>query len=417
MIFTDLHIHSKYSRATSNKMDIKHLSKYGSMKGLNVLGTGDITHPEWRKEVRDETEPLGGGVFKSVYNDLRFVLSSEISTIYSKAGKVRKVHHLLLFPDFEVVEQFTDELRVLLNKRGKKCNLRADGRPIIGLDSVELIELLLSVSKSNELIPAHIWTPWFSLFGSKSGFDELSDCYEEFSGEIHAVETGLSSDPVMNWRLNQLSDKLLVSNSDCHSPFPHRIGRECNVLPGGLNKFSYEYLINCLKSKDLEFTVEVDPSYGKYHFDGHRAHDVHFTPEESEKRDNICPVCGKGLTIGVLHRVCDLADEEMGFKPSNVVPFEYHIPLIVIISRLVDMGVRTKTVNGIYEKLIKKFGNEFNIMFNVSVDELNNSFKHLGSVVQKLRNKSLRVKPGYDGVYGEPVIEPVGGPQSKLMGF
>ncbi|PIU61744.1 DNA helicase UvrD [archaeon CG07_land_8_20_14_0_80_38_8] len=417
MIFADLHIHSKYSRATSKDMDVKHLSRFGEMKGLNVIGSGDITHPKWREELRNETEPLGNGVFKSKYNNTLFVLSSEIATIYSQDDKLRRVHHVVLFPDFDVVEQFYDELKIDLYKRGKKCNFSSDGRPIIGMGSVELCEHLFSVSKKNILIPAHIWTPWFSVFGSKSGFDNLNDCYGEFAKDLFALETGLSSDPLMNWRLSSISDKVLVSNSDCHSPFVSRIGRECNVLRGDASDFSYDYLLNALKRKELEFTVEVDPSYGKYHFDGHRNCNVCLNPSESIKIGNKCPVCGRELTIGVLHRVEELADKPEGYKPAKAVPFEYHIPLIEIVSNLVSSGVSTKKVWVIYEALIKKYGNEFNIMFKVSVDDLNNSFANLGSIVKSLRDKSLRVKPGYDGVYGEPVINANVNPQKSIGDF
>jgi len=414
MIFADMHIHSKYSRATSNVMDIKNLSKYGAMKGLNIIGTGDITHPKWQEEVKNETEYLGNGIYKSKYNEMRFMLSSEISTIYSQDDLVRRVHHILLFKDFEQVNQFTDELKNRLLKRGKKCNLTSDGRPIIGMSSIELSEIFFNISNKGLLIPAHIWTPWFSLFGSKSGFNKIEDCYQEYSKKILAVETGLSSDPLMNWRLNNISDKVLVSNSDCHGPFVDRIGRECNAFKGEVSEFSYDKLYDSLKNKEMEFTVEVDPSYGKYHFDGHRNCNICFTPKQTIEHNKICPVCHKPLTVGVLSRVEELADEPEGYTPQNKIPFEYHIPLIEIISKLVGKGINTKIVHGLYEPLIKKYNNEFNIMFNVPIDEINSSMKGLGNVVQQLRNKTLKVKPGYDGVYGEPLIAQET-PQKKLI--
>jgi PHP family Zn ribbon phosphoesterase len=236
-------------------MDIKNLSKHGSMKGLNIIGTGDITHPQWQSEVKRETEYLGDGVYKSKYNNMRFMLSSEIATIYSQDDNVRRVHHILLFPDFEIVDQFCDELRNKLLSRGKKCNLTSDGRPIIGMTSIELCETLFSISKKALLIPAHVWTPWFSVFGSKSGFDNFNNCYGEYSKNILALETGLSSDPPMNWRLKQIKNYSLVSNSDCHSPYVSRIGRECNAFKGEVEEFNYKSLYNSLKNKDLAFTV------------------------------------------------------------------------------------------------------------------------------------------------------------------
>ncbi len=354
MIFADLHIHSKYSRATSNTMDIKHLSKYGVMKGLNIIGTGDITHPQWQKEVKNETEDLSNGVFKSKYNNMRFVLSSEIATIYSQDDEVKRVHHVIIFPNFEVVDQFTDSLRRKLLARGKKCNLESDGRPIIGMNSIELAETLFEIDEKILLIPAHIWTPWFALFGSKSGFDKIEDCYAEYSKKIFGLETGLSSDPLMNWRLNNIKDYALISNSDCHGPFVDRIGRECNVFNGDVEEFNYARMRKDIMQKKLAYTVEVDPSYGKYHFDGHRNCNVCFTPQESIAVNNKCPKCNRGLTIGVLHRVEELANHEQGYKPPDAVPFEYHIPMIEIISKLISKGVKTQVVVRVYEELIKK---------------------------------------------------------------
>lgn len=419
MIFADLHIHSKYSRATSNTMDIKHLSKYGVMKGLNIIGTGDITHPKWQEEVKKETEYLGEGVYKSKYNDMRFMLSAEIATIYSEDDAVRRVHHVLLFPDFEVTSQFCDVLRKKLYANNKRCNFTSDGRPIIGMTSVELCENLFSVSKNNMLIPAHVWTPWFSVFGSKSGFNNLKDCYKEYTKKIHALETGLSSDPPMNWRLTSIKEKALVSNSDCHGPFVDRIGRECNVFKGDIEGYDYNNLLHDLKNNNLAYTVEVDPSYGKYHFDGHRKCNVCCTPKESIKNNNKCPVCNQGLTIGVLHRVNELADKEEGYTPSSGARFEYHVPLIEVLSKLMNKGVKTKAVFETYSALINKFGNEYNICFKAGINEIESSYKGLGLVITSLRDKTMKVIPGYDGVYGEPVINPAEfvKPQTSLKDF
>ena len=405
MIYSDFHIHSKYSRATSNTMDIKHLSTYGAMKGLNLIGTGDITHPKWMSEVKSETEELGSGFYKSKYNEMRFLLSTEIATIYSQDEKVKRVHHILFFPSFEIAEQFNDSLRKYLTSKGKKCNLSSDGRPIIGLSSVQLCELAFKVSEKILIIPAHIWTPWFSLFGSMSGFDKFEDCYKEYSNKIYAYETGLSSDPLMNWRLSQLKSKLLISNSDCHGPYVDRIGREANAFKGDINSFSYDKLFESIKKKELAYTIEVDPSYGKYHFDGHRKCSICFSPKESLKNGNICPVCKKQLTIGVLHRVEELADLPENHKPINAIDFKYHVPLIEIVSKLAGKGINTKVVSSIYEDLIKKHGNEYSILYDSNASEIDSSYNGLGQVIKSLRDKTMKVIPGYDGVYGEPVIK------------
>ncbi len=396
--FADLHIHSKYSRATSSSMDIPNLVKYGMMKGLNIIGTGDITHPLWRKEVKSEVSEIGEGLYER--DGMRFVLSSEISTIYSYRGRIRRVHHLVLFPSFDLVEKFVERAKSYLRSKGKRANFESDGRPILGLSSKELAKLLFSTSERILLIPAHIWTPWFSLFGSKSGFNSMEECYGEYYDRIYALETGLSSDPPMNWRVPDIDNKLLVSNSDCHSPFVNRIGRECTVFRGTIS--SYDDLYKKVVKKEVEFTVEVDPSYGKYHFDGHRNCNVVMSPKEAKKYDNLCPVCHKPLTLGVLHRVEDLAQRNEGYKPEGAIPFEYHIPLIEIISHLLGKGVSSKSVFDKYSSLVEQYSNEFNMMFNLELDELDKAMKGLGKIVGMLRDKKMVVKPGYDGVYGEP---------------
>ncbi len=416
MIYGDFHIHSKYSRATSKSMDIKHLSIFGAMKGLNLIGTGDITHPKWIDEVKNETIDLGNGFYKSKYNDMRFMLSSEIATIYSQDNKVKRVHHVLFFPSFEVVQQFNDALRNYLANKGKKCNLSSDGRPIIGLSSPELCEIAFNISDKIMVIPAHIWTPWFSLFGSMSGFDKFEDCYKEYSDKIYAYESGLSSDPLMNWRLGQLSNKLLLSNSDCHGPGVDRIGREANAFNGDIFDFSYDKLCSSIKNNDLAYTIEVDPSYGKYHFDGHRKCNVCFEPKESLKNNNICPVCHKHLTIGVLHRVEELADKPEGFKPDKAVDYRYNVPLIEIISKLSGKGVGSKVVVAVYNDLIKKFDTEYSLLYDADLKAIDSSYLGLGNVVKSLRDKSMKVLPGYDGVYGEPVIDKQNGSPQRFIG-
>ncbi|MDP7282107.1 MAG: endonuclease Q family protein [Candidatus Undinarchaeales archaeon] len=309
--YADLHIHSRFSRATSKNITIDNLEKYARIKGITLLGTGDFTHPKWLEELKEKLTEDGSGFLKTVgaptplrpgAPELKFVLQAEISQMYRHEDKGRRVHNLLLAPSFEIVEQINE----FLAPRGK---LASDGRPIFsGLSCVELCENLFEISDKIEIIPAHIWTPWFSVLGSKSGFNSIKECFGEYTNKIHALETGLSSDPAMNWRLSQLDQFTLVSNSDTHSYWPWRLGRECNILD---IEPTYSALQNTLKtSKGFEYTIEVDPSYGKYHFDGHRKCSVCFEPKESLKHEDICPKCGKPLTIGVLHRVEELADRE-----------------------------------------------------------------------------------------------------------
>lgn len=394
-IFADLHIHSKYSRATSQQMDIEHLSRFGKQKGLNLIGTGDFTHPGWLKELKEKLVG-SGGIYS--FNDMNFVLSAEVSNIYSTDSGLKKIHHVLLAPDFESVDQIND----LLSKKG---NVEADGRPIFGkYSSVELVEDMVSISDRIMVIPAHIWTPWFSLFGSMSGFDSIKECYQDQIKHIYALETGLSSDPEMNWRLSSLDKFTLISNSDSHSPWPLRMGRECNIFDIELN---YENLFNAIKTRDgLMFTIETEPSYGKYHLDGHRNCNVCIHPREAMKRNNLCPKCGRRLTIGVLHRVEMLADRPHGFRPTNAIPFLKLLPLKEIIASVFDMGVSTSRVSTEYRKLVKEFGTEFNILLDARKEELVKIAKpEVANAVIDVREQRVSVKPGYDGVYGKPVFE------------
>src|SRR3989338_2357073 len=303
-IIADLHIHSRFSRATSKELNIKNLEKYAKIKGLNLLGTGDFTHPEWLKELKNELTEDETGILKTK-TGFNFILQGEISLIYTQDGKGRRIHNVLLAKNLDVVEQINEALL----KRGR---LDYDGRPIFNLSCIEFTEMMKSIDKDIEIIPAHIWTPWFSLFGSMSGFDSVEECFKDQAKFIHALETGLSSDPAMNWRLSQLDNYTLISNSDSHSFWPWRIGRECNIFD---IKLAYDAFIKSLKTKEgfIE-TIEVDPSYGKYHFDGHRLCKVCMSPKDAIKNKNICPKCGRKLTIGVLHRVEELADREEGFN-------------------------------------------------------------------------------------------------------
>ncbi len=397
-LFADLHNHSKYSRATSKDMDLEHQTRYGKIKGLNILGSGDATHPLWVKELKTKLKDEGSGIYE--YNGMNWVLSSEISNIYSTQDGVKKIHHVLLFPNFEIVDQVNE----LLSKKG---NLMADGRPIFGkYPSQELVQDLMNINKDIEVIPAHVWTPWFSLFGSNSGYNSIKDCYGTQVKNIHCLETGLSSDPKMNWRVSQTHKMTLVSNSDSHSPHPWRIGRECNAL--SLKELNYESLINTLRTNSLDFTIEVSPSYGKYHFDGHRACNVCMHPESSKKLANTCPKCNRKLTIGVLSRVLELADKPDGFMPEGATPFKTLLPLAELIRTSLGISsLNSKKVIEAYYETVKHFDNEFNILLNVSYKDLEEKLgKKLSKAILLNRSGKILYNPvGYDGVYGEPVLD------------
>jgi uncharacterized protein (TIGR00375 family) len=392
----DFHIHSKYSRATSKDMDLESLDKWAKIKGIKVLGTGDFTHPEWFRNLKGKLESAEQGFFRIRNSDseTRFILTAEISCIYSKKNRVRKIHLLVFAPSFEVVEKINVHL-------GWIGNLKADGRPILGLDAKELAKIILNISNDCLVVPAHIWTPWFSLFGSKSGFDSIEECFEEYSKYIYVIETGLSSDPAMNWRLSSLDRVALISNSDSHSP--SKIGREANVFD--LANLSYQNLLEAIKTKDSQkflYTIEFFPEEGKYHYDGHRSCNISFSPEESKKYNNLCPVCGKPLTIGVLNRVDELADRPSGFKLESAIPYKSLIPLEEIIADSLGLTVNTRQVQEEYKNLIKQFGNEFNVLLNVDRQELEAaSHPEIAEGVIRVREEKVFIEPGYDGVYGK----------------
>jgi len=412
----DLHIHSKYSRATSRDMDIDHLNKWAKIKGIKVLGTGDFTHHLWLKELKEKLEPAEPGLFKlkkkvkpvvkksdwlpsngnsSQGGDqaTRFLLSSEISCIYSKNDRVRKIHIIVLAPSFKVVEKINTRL-------GWIGNLKSDGRPILGLDAKELLKIVLTISDDCLVIPGHIWTPWFSLFGANSGFDSIEECFEEYSNYIHAAETGLSSDPLMNWRWSALDKITLLSNSDSHSP--SRIGREANILDTDL---SYQGVVDAVKGgspSKLCQTIEFFPEEGRYHLNGHRKCEVVLGPAESKKLDNICPKCGKPLTIGTLHRIDDLADRKEGQKPDQAIPFTRMIPLDEIIGDAKGVGPNTKTVMEEYKNLIKRFGTELDILLSVSPEQIEQvSCSEIAEGINRVRQEKVNIEPGHDGEYGK----------------
>ncbi|HAZ10853.1 MAG TPA: DNA helicase UvrD [Candidatus Omnitrophica bacterium] len=386
----DFHIHSKYSRATSPDMNIKTLSEYAKLKGVSLLGTGDFTHYLWLEELKTTLKDSGNGLFE--YNSVNFMLTGEISSIYSKNGRVRKIHNVIFAPSFDIA----DKVNSVLSGYG---NIAYDGRPIIGIDAKDLAELLFGISKDIFLVPGHIWTPWFSLFGSKSGFDSIEECFGEYTKDIYALETGLSSDPGMNWQWSKLDRFNLISNSDSHSP--QKIGREANVFD---IEMSYKAVIDTLKKKDKNkflYTIEFFPEEGKYHYDGHRACNVRFSPEETRKNKNICPACGKSLTIGVMNRVSELADRSAGFVPENSIPFKRMIPLAEIIADTVGVGVASKAVNAEYRAIIPRLGTELEVLTEVNEDKLLRELPiKIAKAIINVRNGNVNILPGFDGEYG-----------------
>ena len=395
-IISDFHLHSRFSRATSKEITIKNLVKYAKIKGLDLLGTGDFTHPLWLKELKDNLRGDGSGILKTE-DGFPFILQTEIANIYTQGGKGRRIHNIILAPNFEIVGQINSELA----KRGR---LDYDGRPIFGFSCIELVEMMVNISREIEIIPAHAWTPWFSIFGSKSGFDSVGECFGDKSKFIHALETGLSSDPAMNWRLSGLDRYSLVSNSDSHSFWPWRIGREATVFE--MKGLTYDNLIKAIRTKEgLVETIEVDPSYGKYHLDGHRGCRVCLKPGDSIKTNGVCPVCRKPLTIGVLHRVEELADRPDGFRPEGAIPYKSLIPLSEIISSVLGINqLYSKKVWDVYSKLIKAFGSEFRILLKTPESELKTINERVADAIIRVRDGKVKIVPGYDGVYGSPVF-------------
>lgn len=398
----DLHIHSRYSRATSKQGTPEYLELWAKKKGISIVGTGDFTHPEWRKELAEKLVPAEDGFYclrkDSVLEESgkyggetpRFVISGEISSIYKKNGKVRKVHNVILLPGLEDAEKLSKKLETI-------GNIHSDGRPILGLDSHDLLEIMLEICPEGILIPAHIWTPHFSLFGAFSGFDTMEECFEDLTPYIHAVETGLSSDPPMNWRLSALDRLQLISNSDAHSPA--KLGREANLLD---IEMSYQGLYKAIQEgKGLEGTIEFFPEEGKYHFDGHRKCHLCLTPKEAEAYGGICPVCGKKITIGVDHRVMQLSDRDDGEARKNKKPYENLVPLPEVIAASTGKSSGSKKVQEQYENMLKKFGPEFDILRKIPIEEIRKEEGYLVSEgIRRLRAGQVKRKPGFDGEYG-----------------
>ncbi len=401
-LIADLQIHSKYSRATSPQMNIGTLGKFAETKGLNILGTGDFTHPKHLDELKSSLKEIGdSNLFTDSKTKTIFMLTSEVSLIYYARGIGKKIHNMIFAPSFEIVDQINEKL-------SRYGNLSADGRPILtNITCPEFTELITSISKDAFIIPAHAWTPWFGIFGSKSGFNSVEECFQDQTKNIFAIETGLSADPPMCWRISSLDRFALVSNSDSHSPWAWRLGREANVFD--MEVPTYNGIFGAIKTKDREkflYTIECDPNYGKYHLDGHKDCNIAFEPSETKKLNGSCPRCKRKLTIGVLSRVEQLADRPVGFIPEDAIPFRALLPLYEIISHVTGVNaLYSKKVTEEHDKIISRFGTELNVLMNVSEEELKKiTHEKIAGAIIKSRNGLLKFKPGYDGVYGVPLF-------------
>ena len=401
LVFSDFHIHSLYSRATSPRMDLESIAHFAQLKGLNLVGTGDFTHPKWIGNLKNSlSEVLDTGLYrlKTVEGTSPLLMiTGEVCTIFDRGGKARRIHHLILVPNLDTAEQINDKI-------GAHGDLGSDGRPILHVSASELVEEIMEVSKEAAVIPAHVWTPWYSLFGSKSGFNRIEDCYEEMARHIFALETGLSSDPPMNWRLSSLDRFTLISNSDAHSPYPYRLGREANVFQ--VEELSYGAILDVLRRKDatrLKFTVETDPAYGKYHWTGHRNCDVSMPPRESRRLGGQCPVCRRPMTKGVDERTEKLADRPDGVKPANAIDYVHLLPLQEMISAV--LGINNPSSPSVWQRfnsLITAFGNEYSVLLETPIEQLQTVVEpHIAATIIRARNDDIKVNPGYDGVYGE----------------
>ena len=397
-IIADFHIHSKYSRATSPKMDLEHIFESAKEKGITIVGTGDFTHPEWFNNLKNKLEPAEKGLYKLKGTDgsVRFIITGEISNMYKRHGKGRRIHSLIILPSLESAEKINN----ILSLQG---NIKSDGRPILGMDTEELLKIIIDVAPKALFIPAHCMAPWFGVFGSMSGFDSLEEAFGKNAKHIYAMETGLSADPRMIGRIPDGRKMTLISNSDAHSPI--KLGREVNVFD---TKLSYSAIRNAIIKKDKSKflnTIEFFPQEGKYYYDGHRSCDVSMSPKQRKKVKGICPKCGRKLTVGVLSRVDELADRKDGFVPSGAIPYKSLVPLKEIIAEAIGIGPKTKGVEKQYQMLIQKFSNEFNILLDVPFKELSKfTLPKIAEGIKRVRSGKLIIEPGYDGKYGKVKI-------------
>ncbi|MBI4253044.1 DNA helicase UvrD [Candidatus Uhrbacteria bacterium] len=417
----DFHIHSKYSRACSKSLDLEHISAWSRIKGINVVSCADFTHPQWFCELKEKLEETSDGLYelkkeyRKIADDItgefspalvrapqQFILTTELSCIYSKNGKGRRIHIIVFAPTIAVVEKINSAL-------SKIGNIASDGRPILGIDVTKLMRMILDISDDCFFIPAHAWTPWFSVFGSFSGFDSLEECFDELTPRIRAIETGLSSDPAMNWRLSGLNDIALVSNSDAHSL--EKLGREATVFTG--DTLTYASLVRSISEGvrqtpelSLDSTIEFFPEEGKYHLDGHRLCGFSCEPAQTRKLHGICPHCKKPLTVGVLNRVMNLADQdEQQIKKISRTPFTNIIPLQELISHTLGVGIQSKKVKEMYKKVINRCGTEFDVLLNCAIEEISmNVGEDIAHAIENMRAGNVDIIPGYDGEYGRIAV-------------
>ncbi len=394
-VIADLHVHSRYAMACSSSINIRSMESTALTKGIALLGTGDFTHPEWLAELKSELEELGNGVLKvrGSTSKVRFLLSVEIATTHNVGNASKRIHHCIMLPGFDAVDSFIDRISV----RG---SLKSDGRPMLSMSPAELVDAATSADSKAFVYPAHMWTPFFGALGQYAGYSSLKEVYDDREKDIYAGETGLSSDPKMNWRVSSLDKYALLSNSDMHSLA--KMGREANVFELSEN-FSYNDVINVIKDKDggrFSKTIEFYPEEGKYHYDGHR--DCHFSINPDVEKSRICPVCGKTLVIGVLHRVNDLADNPPGRKPSGAHPFINLVPLEEIIAYVMKKAAYSVAVKAKYDDLISRFGTEFNVLSEANIDEIGSAAgDKIAEAVSNVRDNRIRIDPGYNGVFGK----------------
>ncbi len=425
-LITDLHTHSKYAGACSENLTFENINQTCIEKGINLISTGDFTHPLWFKDIKEKLVEKEKGIFslKNQNNNISFILGTEVCTvfdekgnsknIFSRAPGVKKVHNCILAPSLETVEQINTEL-------SKYGNLSLDGRPLLSLSTPELVEKLIAIDKNIFIFPAHAWTPWFGVFGSISGYDSIKDAYQDQAKHIYALETGLSSDPSMNWRVSSNDKYALLSGSDAHSP--QKLGREAVVLNINKDEVSYEKVINSIKEKAISYTIEFFPEEGKYHYDGHRNCNVSLTPTEAKKFNYMCPKCRRKLTLGVLNRVEELADRDEDYILKGAPKYIKAVPLLEVLSYVYSKGVATKTVHDSYSKLLSTFGTEFNVLIKSDIEKIKSFDPELAKAISSIRSGKIKIKPGYDGVFGvidilsrEPE-EKNSGKQSSMFDF
>ncbi|BCX15470.1 MAG: helicase UvrD [Candidatus Parcubacteria bacterium] len=402
-VFADLHLHSKYSRGCSKNLNLETINYYAFLKGLQLLATGDFLHPLWLKEIYKKLIPVNEGIFqlKDTQNSAYFILGGELSSIFSRNNKVYRIHYLIFLPDFNLVTK-------LYKKLSLYANLSSDGRPIIGLDVIEVMKIVFDIYEKTIFIPAHIWTPWFSLYGSMSGFNSIYDAFGDYTKYVTAVETGLSSDPAMNWRLSELDQISIVSFSDAHSYYPHRLGREATLFE--LVDLNYDNLYKALKLPTVDnkiiMTIEFFPEEGKYHYDGHRLCKVRFSPKESKKNNYLCPVCYKKLTIGVMSRVESLADRQENFVAEARPTFKRLSNIADILGQIFKTSPTSKKVLTQYEEIIKTFGKELDILMgNFDKHQMLKTYPELVKALEMIDRGDIILEAGYDGEYGKVLLD------------